>query len=400
MDIKKSAKTFIYGCVKYGISAVARCLPIKKKLIILRSFPDFSDNAWALYSYIRANRKDLDVYWVINPDSKVPEYVDKSKVIIPEKNHIRFQWMINRAKGLFHTHGMAAPIIKPRHQVNISLSHGGCPIKKGKGQKVKRRISILKKVKNGTPYDYILCRGEGAVSINAVFWQVDERKILPLGMARDDFFIKNIGEGFQNPLYNGHSKKLIIWMPTFRLSIVRNISETNSATESGLPLFEHEHQVKRLNDFLSKIDVQLMIKIHPLQVENPLFHKSFSNITFVSNQTLDSIGKQTYEVIGYSDALITDYSSVSFDYLITDHPVAYILDDIEKYRKDRGFLFDDPLEVMPGHHIYNIDQFHQFIIDVINSEDNYTEQRKKIRDTYVGEIPECTAKRVLDYFNI
>ena len=62
---------------------------------------------------------------------------------------------------------------------------------------------------------------------------------------------------------------------------------------------------------------------------------------------------QLYELIGISDALISDYSSVAVDYLLLDRPLGYVLADYEIYREKRGFVFEDPLEYMPGEKIYN-----------------------------------------------
>ena len=53
-------------------------------------------------------------------------------------------------------------------------------------------------------------------------------------------------------------------------------------------------------------------------------------------------------MLGSSDALITDYSSVYFDYLLLDKPIGFTVDDMELYIKDRGFIFNNPEEYMPG----------------------------------------------------
>lgn len=47
------------------------------------------------------------------------------------------------------------------------------------------------------------------------------------------------------------------------------------------------------------------------------------------------------------DAIITDYSSIGIDFLLTGRPIVYFVPDIEAYRATRGFYFD-PLSLMPG----------------------------------------------------
>lgn len=382
---------------RFSISALSYLIPIKKKIAIFASTPDFSDNAWVLYDYLKHNRTDIKLYWATNSPI-IHKDVDCESIIYTKKNRIKYTWLVNRASYLFSTHGIQFPKIKPRKQLCINLAHGGVSIKKNKGQDVEHNYSRDFRLK--TPYDYILCRSQESVTPNAYFYCCDKSILLPLGMIRDDLFIKNIGKGINNPFYNGVSKKLILWMPTFRISKDRDLSEHNSATETGLPLLFNKAAVDSLNEYLSNVDVQLLVKPHPLQLEYPIFNNKFTNITFIKNEDIDNIGKQLYEIVGFSDALITDYSSIYFDYLIADKPVGFILDDIDQYYKDRGFVFDDPTKIMAGNHIYNIDQMKEFIEDVLTEKDKYRDERKKIKDKYVGEIPQSTAKRFVEYFNL
>jgi CDP-glycerol glycerophosphotransferase (TagB/SpsB family) len=50
--------------------------------------------------------------------------------------------------------------------------------------------------------------------------------------------------------------------------------------------------------------------------------------------------------VGMCDAVITDYSSVAMDFLLTRRPVLYFMPDLEEYAAARGFYFD-PL-TLPG----------------------------------------------------
>jgi len=47
------------------------------------------------------------------------------------------------------------------------------------------------------------------------------------------------------------------------------------------------------------------------------------------------------------DVLITDYSSLAFDFMLLDRPLVYFVPDLDEYTRSRGFYFD-PLELMPG----------------------------------------------------
>ena len=69
---------------------------------------------------------------------------------------------------------------------------------------------------------------------------------------------------------------------------------------------------------------------------------------------------------------------MAIDYLLLNRPIGFTLDDYDAYTESRGWVFEDPLEYMPGEHIYNVQQFEQFVLDVKNGKDDYENQRKAI----------------------
>ena len=67
-------------------------------------------------------------------------------------------------------------------------------------------------------------------------------------------------------------------------------------------------------------------------------------------EAMSSIQKQkmtVYTLLRNADGLITDYSSVYFDYMLLDRPIAFAIDDIKEYGDKRGFIFETPEDYMP-----------------------------------------------------
>ena len=58
--------------------------------------------------------------------------------------------------------------------------------------------------------------------------------------------------------------------------------------------------------------------------------------------------------LGLCDVVVTDYSSISFDFMLTRRPVVYFMPDLERYLEDRGLYFD-PHDV-PGEVVRTRDQ--------------------------------------------
>ena len=84
--------------------------------------------------------------------------------------------------------------------------------------------------------------------------------------------------------------------------------------------------------------------------------------------------------MGKTDALVTDYSSVYYDYLLTDKPIGLTVDDIDTYIKARGFVYEDPKEVLKGVYIKSTDELLSFFSDVKNENDKYLNERTEIKN--------------------
>ena len=90
---------------------------------------------------------------------------------------------------------------------------------------------------------------------------------------------------------------------------------------------------------------------------------------------------------------------MAIDYLLLDRPLCFTLDDYEAYTESRGWVFEDPLEYMPGEHVYDMDGFRGFLTHVKNGVDDYKEQREAVR-AKTHNACDNYCQRVLDYFNI
>ncbi len=59
-------------------------------------------------------------------------------------------------------------------------------------------------------------------------------------------------------------------------------------------------------------------------------------------------------------ALITDYSSVAFDFMLLNRPILYYVPDLDQYRSERGLYFS-PEEMMPGPHLKSADELYEAV---------------------------------------
>jgi CDP-glycerol glycerophosphotransferase (TagB/SpsB family) len=134
------------------------------------------------------------------------------------------------------------------------------------------------------------------------------------------------------------TKKTILYAPTFR--------DTNRF-DRKTPI-----ELERLNDLLKKNDATFLIKLHRHDYSMAMKEKC-SHIRVLDNES------DMYPLFSNVDLLITDYSSIFFDFLLTDKPVLFYPYDIDEYlTKDRS-MYDKYDTVTPGHKAYDFKGFYE-----------------------------------------
>lgn len=377
---------------------VIKYRPVEEKNVLFLSKPSFSDNSKALYLHMLREHPENNYTWLIDNDLELPDS-DKSNVqFLKAKSnwHTGYPLKTVRAiltsKYIFFTHNSPVENLPKRpEQFVVNLWHG-CGYK---GQ-IKREYAWNDRKK----CDIALVPGPIFVETKSQCWGVGDDIIKPIGYPRYDLLKKDndTGKKYTDSL-RGNNRFLIIWMPTFRQSLAGDYPEAHLGKDYDLPLLSCDDDLIRLNNICADKSIVLCIKRHPSQAKYQGEGLSLSNIKFIDNTCLVETGAELYEILRYTDALISDYSSVSIDYLLLHRPIAFALDDYKQYQSARGFVFDDPLVYMPGHHLFEMEDIVQFFDDVGNGNDRYAAQREEMMpimhnpcDNYCERIWDSTVR--------
>ncbi|MDN5358872.1 MAG: hypothetical protein PWP76_715 [Candidatus Diapherotrites archaeon] len=86
-----------------------------------------------------------------------------------------------------------------------------------------------------------------------------------------------------------------------------------------------------------------------------------------------------YPILKHADALITDYSSIYFDFLLLDRPIVFFCYDLEDYLSRNRDMYFDYDSATPGPKVRTYEELKQAIIDVLRGRDEYAEARRKLR---------------------
>ena len=245
--------------------------------------------------------------------------------------------------------------------------------------------------------DYIVSLSSFFNKTLAQLTHCNENQIINLGFPRnDDLFSKE--KNIKNLFKNKSFEKVILWLPTYRQRTNKdsNLSMKDSF-QLGLPIIYDVETLKSLNELLKEFNILLVLKPHPAQDLSLIKAEQLSNFVILTNNDLDKENINLYEFLGQTDGLITDYSSVYYDYLLTDKPIAITTDDLEEYSKVFEFVYDNIFDVIKGEYINNFNEFKTFLQNISTGNDISKNDREKIKKTLHKYNDGNSSKRIYEF---
>ena len=357
-----------------------------KNFIIMESRPDFSDNTKRIFDYLIENNynQKYKIIWLLHDNKKFKKIkINNVKFISDKSKFIKFYYLIH-AKYLINCN---REIFKINNKtISINLWHG----------------TILKHLENlglieHENINYCLCPSKFYLDIYEKELHVPKEKLVIFNNPRNDYLFSN--KCNLSDFFGKKYSKYIIWMPTFRKAVGKRI-DSDYNFSMGIPIIQSINDAKKLNSILEELDILMVIKPHFAQDMSVFKVNELSNIKVIYSEDLIEKNIELYEFLGKFDALITDYSSVYFDFLITNKSIGFTIDDMKNYAENKGFIFDDVKKYMPGMKISNMNQMKKFIEDLKNSIDEYDSERKEICDLVNTYKDDKNAERIVKFLGI
>ena len=214
-------------------------------------------------------------------------------------------------------------------------------------------------------------------NFNKIFSQVfsiPEDKLILCGQPRTDVLFKKW------PKYDfGSFSKIVLWTPTFRkYKMTRYGMGAQVEQENTLVPIIPLEKFEEFNEHLINIGVKVIVKLHPMQSLEKYKLVNMDNFIILSDNDFKARGMDLYKFMTQCDAMITDYSSIYWDFLVLNRPIAFTEDDAEDYGKGRGFIMDDPEKYKPGQKLLTIKDLYSFVDKLASGIDEYKEQRKEM----------------------
>lgn len=239
--------------------------------------------------------------------------------------------ILHKAKYIFTDSGIQYKYVKKQGQVFVNTWHGTIMKLMGIDNSHERlsmgiiQRSLLFSDYLIFPSDYLKSRLLNSFMLEEIY----PGKILLGGYPRNSVFLDEAKRDEFKHKFGLEDCEIFIYMPTFK-GLVDNRKD--------------EKQKDDVNGFLSQIDETLkddqilFAKLHPYNTQEIDFSK-FNHIKPFPK------GFEIYDIVNMADCLITDYSSVFFDFANTKRKIIIFNYDEEEYLADRGFYF--PLSDLP-----------------------------------------------------
>ena len=344
---------YLYLTVTKVFFTLFKLIPLRSKTILISSF---GDNTHFVWDYLMRNTNQNVI--ILKTPGSPGEFNSNNRSTV-----IQFRFLsIGFIKGIYHLatsrfvmvdnyFGVLAATPFKKEVKCIQLWHANGAIKQfglkdpSLKDRSKRAVKRFKRV-----YDRFTHTVVGSEHMAEIFkkaFLLNDNTILRTGIPRTDFFLDDYSTStIQQKVYNNfpkiHGKKVILYAPTFR----------DQQIHKQTIEIDIENLYMELSD-----DYVLMLRLHPVIKDK--FQNDLPNFI---------IDVSTYPELNHllliTDYLITDYSSIPFEFALLNKPMIFYPYDLENYRTERGF-WQDYESLVPG----PVAKSTQEIIDLIKRDD-------------------------------
>nr|WP_221308395.1 CDP-glycerol glycerophosphotransferase family protein [Nocardiopsis mwathae] len=344
----------------------------------------FSDSPHSIYACLRSRGgrwADYPMSWLVK-DGQVNLPGDVSAV---RHNGRDFYEALARSKYLVTNSRQPAWFARRPDQVVVQTWHGsmlkriGFDIENIRG---KSRDYHEKLAWETEQWDYLVSPSPWATPILRRAFRFDG-EILETGYPRNDIFFSAerdaIAERTRRRLGLPADKKVVLYAPTWR---------DDKYYTRGKHKLDLHLDLRRMYEKLGD-DHVLLVRRHPRVVDSvPIVGEDFVYDV--------SLYPEIMELFLITDVLVTDYSSMMFDFANTGRPMLFFTYDIEGYRDNlRGFYFDFE-ETAPGPLLVESDDVIASLLDIDEVADDYSGKYRDFTEKFCPLDDGNAAARVVD----
>ena len=370
----------IYRKIKYKIATVGIKVDDKTIMFCVFDGRSYTCSPKAIYEYMLKSRsyEDHKMIWAFKDVEKYRCLESNKNTKIVKINTREYKKSLAKAKYWIFNYKIPDYLYPKKNQIFVQCWHGtplkrlGCDLKHFdnilntmNGMKKRYKIEASK-------FSYFISPSKFASEKFILAWNLKEigkdNIIIEEGYPRNDF-LYNYTEQDVNKIkkelgIEGETRKVILYAPTYR----------SNQHETGVGYtYKEEVDFSRLQE---KIGDEYIILFRPHYfIANVFDFEKYKGFVYNVSE-IDDVN----ELYIITDVLITDYSSVFFDYANLKRPMIFYMYDLEHYRdKSNGFYID--LDELPGNIVETQEDLEKEIL-ALDKNFVYDEKYKKFNEKY------------------
>ncbi len=359
--------TFVLGLV----------IPKRKDLVVITASKGkyYNGNAKALFEYL-LTRDDLEAYYSTSKKELFNKLSKEESNVIYHYSR-KGLWLFLRARTVCITHGHADffGFFPSLWQNWVYLGHG---IGTKARLFLRERMSLSERIQTILSRTCVyIATSDFTRYLLCATYHIKAKKVFVTGYPRTDVLYKNRKIGSEITQHN------ILYAPTHR--------------EGGVTqLFPFEDfNISRLTEFLRSKGLSLNVRFHPNN-----YKKSKREIGTILNSSKlikdksPDVVEDPQDLLLSAEVLITDFSSVSRDYLFLDRPMIFIMNGVDDLGKLPAPM--RPEFVFCGYQVRTYEELEEALREILEGKDRFAELRKFVRDLTYNYFDDKTSMRVVE----
>ncbi len=352
--------------------------PLKKKAVLYEAFSGrgMLCSPYALFQELIRHPVygSYEHIWVLDKMQDHQKLIHRYQKMYPNVTFVqlgsrKYLKYLATAKYLINNVTFESYFVKRPGQVYICTWHG-IPLKHIGYDVPQGALAASNMARNFLHADYMISANPFLTQIyKEAFRQggLSPVKIIEEGYPRLDLLVNTKREDIYEKLHQAGvdvrtDKKIILYAPTWKGG---STADPDCSLDGFLKLKTELEQVIDTDAY------QILVKVH--QAVYIKIKEKLADFSYVVPAVIDA-----NEILGITDLLISDYSSIYFDFLATGRPVLFYITDLEQYEKQRGMYFG--MDELPAPYTDNLKVLGSWINQIDSVFEQNKERYSRVRD--------------------
>ena len=376
-------KLIITLLTNFAFYVLGNIIPKNKEVWVFSAWfgQKYNDNPKAFFEYVNKHHcQKIKTVWISKNSKVIQEVKQLGHTVYHEKSLLGIWYQLRAGKVIIcqSLHDdLFSPCIGNKTKV-IQLWHG-IPLKKimfdAFTEKTEQKNIFGRFVDYLSPYnehrnDIVISTSTLTQETLAKAFRIKKEQVFTCGFPRNDIFFEKVNRAENAPFE-------CIYMPTFRGGIA-----------SECDLFErYGFDFNTIEKELIKHNIQLTLRMHPVNKPPVQIVEKIKNSAVIK---LDA-GDDIYQSINQFDCLITDYSSIYFDFLLSNKPIIFAPFDLNEYKQRERSLYFEFEDVTLKPYCYSWDEILERLIQLKNApiDDEYKNAYSALKDKFHTKPDNC-----------